>query len=92
MNAWVAYVNSEHWFQFSDYFQPVLCDFPIACVTYVFRYFANIKRGCNVNVETLSDLVFNWSLNVSYQTSNNLHSVSQNLVHNQHKYNQQNWV
>ena len=52
------------------------------------RYFANIKRGCNVSVETVSDL----SVNVSYQKSNNLHSVSQNLEHNQHKYNQQNRV
>ena len=33
-----------------------------------------------------------FSGNASYQTSNNLLSVSQKLVHNQHKHNQQNWV
>ena len=44
------------------------------------HYFANIKQGCNVNI---FDLV---SVNMSCQTLNNLHSVSQNFVNNQHKY------
>ena len=49
--------------ELSNYFKPVLCDFPQhnsskACATYVFRYFANIKQGCNINVETVSTLVF----------------------------------
>ena len=48
---------------------------------------ANIKQGCNVNVETVSAVV---SGNVSYQTSNYLRYVSQKLAHNQRKHNQQN--
>ena len=31
-----------------------------------------------------------FSVHVSYQTSNNIHSVSQKLAHNKHKHNQQN--
>ena len=51
------------------------------------RYFANIKE---YTLSMLKPSLLLFSVNVSYQTSNNLHSVSQKLTHNQHKHNQQN--